>query len=281
MQEVMAKVSVVIPTYNRAGFILEAIESVLNQSCGDFELIVIDDGSTDGTREILKPFSDRLTYCYQEHAGISRARNRGLSLVRGEYVAFLDSDDLWKRDKLERQVDFFETHHDAQICYTDEIWIRNGVRVNPRKIHRKYSGQIFQHCIPLCIISLSSAMMRRSLFDEIGLFDESLPACEDYDLWLRISLVTAIHLITEPLIVKRGGHTGQLSKEYVGMDRFRIHALEKMLNNPRLADEQRKLVLRDIVRRCGILARGSEKRGKLDESERYRQKERHCESLLK
>lgn len=277
----MPRVSVIIPTYNRAQFLMDAIGSVLDQSCQDFELIIIDDGSEDETRKIMKPFEDRLTYHFQKNAGISRARNKGLRLAEGEYIAFLDSDDLWKKHKLEKQIELFEADSQAQICYTDEIWIREGVRVNPKKVHRKYSGWIFQHCVPLCIISLSSAMMRKSLLNQVGPFDEQLPACEDYDLWLRISLMTPIHLIPEPLIIKRGGHSDQLSQKYWGMDRFRITALEKVLKNPRLADDQKELVLRDIIRRCEILTLGSEKRDKMEESELYRQKKLHYESLLK
>lgn len=276
----MPKVSVIIPTYNRASFLLEAIDSVFNQSYQDFELIIIDDGSDDDTREVLVPYQNRLSYYYQENSGISKARNRGLSFAQGEYVAFLDSDDQWKRRKLERQMEIFEGTDEAQMCYTDETWIRNGIRVNPKKVHQKYSGWIFEHCIPLCIISLSSAMMHRGLFDTVGTFDEKLPACEDYDLWLRVSLITPIQFIPEPLIVKSGGHPDQLSHKYWGMDRFRITALEKILSNPRLTNDKRELVLRDIARRCEILAQGCEKRGKLEETATYRHKKEQYESQL-
>ena len=277
----MPKVSVIITTYNRAQFLTEAIESVLNQSYQDFELIIIDDGSDDNTKEVLKPYQDRLSYFYQKNSGISKSRNEGLSNAQGEYIAFLDSDDLWKRRKLEKQVGFLEKDEKHQMCYTDEIWIRSGVRVNPKKVHSKFSGWIFQHCIPLCIISLSSAVMERKLFDQIGLFDEGLPACEDYDLWLRASLITPIHFIPEPLIIKRGGHPDQLSHKYWGMDRFRITALEKILSNPHLAHDQKDLVVRDIVRRCEILAQGSLKREKRKESTFYKQMKQHYESLLR
>ena len=276
----MPKVSVIIPTYNRAQFIGEAIHSVLKQSFQDFELIIIDDGSEDNTKEILKPYQDHLSYYYQENSGISKARNEGLNHAQGKYIAFLDSDDQWKSRKLEKQIELLEKNSEYQICYTDEIWIRDGLRVNPKKIHSKHSGWIFQHCLPLCIISLSSAMIRRSLFEQIGFFDEQLPACEDYDLWLRASLVTPIHFIPEPLIVKRGGHSDQLSHKYWGMDRFRIVALENILKNPRLADDQRKLVTRDIIRRCEILAQGSEKREKMKEQEFYKHKKEYYESLV-
>ncbi|UCE17691.1 MAG: glycosyltransferase [Gemmatimonadota bacterium] len=277
----MPKVSVIIPTYNRAAFLPEAIDSVLHQSYQDFELILIDDGSDDDTRDILKPYQGRLNYHYQENAGISKTRNTGLRIAQGEFIAFLDSDDLWTRRKLEKQMEIFEQIDEAEICYTDEVWIRKGVRVNPKKYHRKYTGWIFQYCIPLCIISLSSALIRRNLFAQVGLFDEQLPACEDYDLWLRASLVTPIHFIPEPLIIKRGGHPDQLSQKYWGMDRFRITALENILKHPNLTDDQRGLVIRDIVRRCEILAQGYEKRGKTKEWNIYRRKKEHYERFLR
>jgi len=268
----MPTVSVIIPTYNRAGFLAEAIESVLSQSYQDFELIIIDDGSEDQTREVVRSFGDGIVYHFQPNAGISSARNRGLECARGTYIAFLDSDDLWKRHKLRIQMEFFEEHPESLICYTDEVWIRKGIRVNQKKIHRKYSGWIFPRCLPLCIISLSSAVMHTDLFAAVGAFDESLPACEDYDLWLRVSLYTPIHFLPEHLIIKRGGHADQLSHAYWGMDRFRISALEKILGNPRLTSEQRELVTADIARRCDILVAGSRKRGKTDLGVEYEQK---------
>jgi glycosyltransferase involved in cell wall biosynthesis len=277
----MPTVSVIIPTYNRAQFVTEAIESVLGQSYDDFELIIIDDGSEDDTQERFKRFANRIRYQYQENRGISHARNAGLRLAQAGYIAFLDSDDLWAKDKLARQIDYMENHPDHLICYTDEIWIRNGVRVNPKRIHGKHSGWIFQHCIPLCIISLSSAMMRKDLFDKVGIFDKALPVCEDYDLWLRASLVTAVGLVPEPLIIKRGGHSDQLSRTYWGMDRFRIIALEKILRDPRLNNGQRNLVIQDIIRRCRIVALGSHKRKKMEEWEMYHHKLQYYESLLK
>jgi glycosyltransferase involved in cell wall biosynthesis len=200
----MPKVSVIIPTYNRAAMVREAIESVLAQSYADRELIVVDDGSTDGTEAGIASLIPQLTYIYQEHRGVSAARNRGASLARGEYLAFLDSDDLWLRDKLGRQMQFMESHPEALICYTDEIWIRRGVRVNPMKKHKKHSGMIFSHCLPLCIISPSSALFARGLLEETGMFDETLAVCEDYDLWLRIAARYPVYLVDAPLIVAAG-----------------------------------------------------------------------------
>ncbi len=277
----MPTVSVIIPTHNRAGFVTEAIGSVLAQSYQDFELIIVDDGSEDNTRKTIERFAGRIRYQYQENHGISHARNTGLHLAQAPYIAFLDSDDLWIRDKLARQIEHMENHPDHLLCHTDEIWIRNGVRVNPKKIHGKHSGWIFSYCVPLCMISLSSALMKRELLDRVGIFDETLPVCEDYDLWLRASLVTAVGFLPQPLIIKRGGHSDQLSRAYWGMDRFRITALEKILKDPALGDEQRDLVIHDIIRRCRILALGSRKREKMEEWEAYHHKFQYYEDLLK
>jgi len=263
----MPKVSVIIPTYNRAAMVREAIESVLFQSYADRELIVVDDGSTDGTEAAIASLIPQITYVYQEHRGVSAARNRGASLARGEYLAFLDSDDLWLKNKLDRQMRFMESHPEALICYTDEIWIRRGVRVNPMKKHRKYSGMIFPHCLPLCIISPSSALFDRRLFEEAGRFDETLAVCEDYDLWLRIAARHPVYLVDEPLIVKRGGHDDQLSRSRTGQDCYRIAALEKLLQGDLLSPDQRALTVHELVRKCSIYANGCVKRGRFEEGE--------------
>jgi glycosyltransferase involved in cell wall biosynthesis len=263
----MPAVSVIIPTYNRVAMVREAIESVLAQSYADRELIVVDDGSTDETEAAIASLIPQLTYVYQEHRGVSAARNRGASLARGKYLAFLDSDDLWLKDKLQRQMRFMESHPEARICYTDEIWIRRGVRVNPMKKHRKYSGMIFPHCLPLCIISPSSALFARGLFEEAGMFDEALAVCEDYDLWLRIAARQPIYLVDEPLIVKRGGHADQLSRSRTGQDRYRIAAIEKLLRGGQLTAGQRALTVKELVRKCSIYGNGCMKRGRREEGE--------------
>jgi glycosyltransferase involved in cell wall biosynthesis len=241
---------------------------VLAQSYADRELIVVDDGSTDGTGAAVAAFLPQLTYVYQEHKGVSAARNKGAAIAQGEYLAFLDSDDLWLKHKLDRQMRFMESHPEALICYTDEIWIRRGVRVNPMKKHRKYSGMIFPYCLPLCIISPSSALFVRRILAEAGRFDETLAVCEDYDLWLRIAARHAIYLVDEPLIVKRGGHDDQLSRSRIGQDRYRIAALEKLLKGSVLSPGQRALTMRELVRKCSIYGNGCIKRGRLEEGER-------------
>ena len=264
----MPKVSVIIPTYNRAHILGEAIDSVLSQKYNDLELIVVDDGSTDGTKKVVSSYVPRLTYIYQEHQGVSAARNRGVEHAQGNYLAFLDSDDLWLQNKLYLQMKLMESNPEALICYTEEIWIRRGVRVNPMKKHRKYSGMIFKHCLPLCIISPSSALINRILLEEVGGFDEGLEVCEDYDLWLRISARYPIYLIDIPLIIKRGGHEDQLSKRMNGQDRFRIKALVRLLESDCLSPHQRELAWKELNRKCKIYGKGCIKRGRKEEGEK-------------
>ncbi len=252
-------VSVIIPTFDRAPWVGEAITSVLAQTYPYLELIVVDDGSHDAIPEIVQAFGPALTYVWQPHAGVSAARNRGVAASRGELVAFLDSDDLWLPGKIAAQVALLQQQPQAQVCYTDEIWIRHGVRVNPKHIHQKHSGWLFEPSLPRCIISPSSIMLRRALWDQLGGFDESLPACEDYDLWLRLTLVTPVILLPERLIVKRGGHADQLSRCIPVLDQYRITALEKILVAP-LTLSQRQAVLEHLIQKCRIVAQGAHKR---------------------
>ncbi len=267
-------ISVIIPTYNRASFLKEAIQSVLDQdyfardASVPFEVLLIDDGSTNNTEEIVNSFRGQVKYHFKEHGGVSSARNLGLELAGGEYIAFLDSDDLWKEEKISTQMNFMNTFLEARICYTEEIWIRRGVFVNPKKIHRKYSGWIFDRILPLCLLSLSSALFRKDVFEEIGKFDEELPACEDYDFGIRLAQKYPIYLLPKPLIIKRGGHSDQLSRKYWGMDRFRVKALEKAIHLP-LTPHQEKLVRQEIVKKCRILVQGFKNRKKISEAQKY------------
>ncbi|MDI7260605.1 MAG: glycosyltransferase [Thermodesulfobacteriota bacterium] len=266
------KVSIIIPTYNRLPMLKEAVHSVLTQDFEDFELIVVDDGSTDETGEEMKQYGGKVRVLRQdENRGVSAARNRGLLLARGKYIAFLDSDDLWVKGKLKIQVAFLDENPQYPLCYTDEIWIRRGKKVNPMGKHGKYSGWIFEKCLPLCIISPSSAMMRKNLFSKVGLFDEALPVCEDYDFWLRVSARFPVFFISRKLIIKRGGHPDQLSNRSWGNDRYRVIALEKLLSEPYLNTEERGRVLEEMKRKCQILHKGFLKRGNELEARRYQE----------
>ena len=264
------KVSVIVPTYNRANRLEGTLRSIVSQTYQDFELIVVDDGSTDNTSKVIESFPSAQYLPMKKNSGVSKARNIGLACAKGEFICFLDSDDLWKEKKLEIQIHWMESNTDNQVCYTDEIWVRNGVRVNQMNKHRKYTGDIFRHCLALCIVSPSSVMIRAKLFNEIGNFDESLPACEDYDLWLRIAAKYAFHFIEEPLIIKQGGHGDQLSRKYWGMDRFRVAALKKLLDQDSLDQEKLKLTRSSLVEKCSVLIQGFKKRGKKEDEFFYR-----------
>ncbi len=266
----MSRVSVIIPTFNRARKVVRAVSSVLYQTFKDYEIIVVDDGSTDGTREALTSVFPHIKYLsHPKNLGVSTARNIGIRASGSPLIAFLDSDDYWRAEKLSVQVEFFRQHPKAIACQTEEIWIRNGRRINPRKKHLKPSGDIFGPSLKLCLVSPSAAMLRRSLLNEVGLFDPDLPACEDYDLWLRISCLYPIYLIGEPLAFKEGGAPDQLSARYKGMDRFRIRAMAKLIKGNKLNGMQRVEVFQELSLKCTIYGNGCLKRGKKEEGEFY------------
>jgi glycosyltransferase involved in cell wall biosynthesis len=262
------RVSVIITTYNRAAMVMEAVASALAQEMTDSELIVVDDGSTDETEERLSVFGTRLKYYRQENTGVSAARNRGLELSRAPLVAFLDSDDLWLPAKLRLQHDYMREHPEVHICQTEEVWWRDGRQVNPKKHHQKPSGDIFRRSLNLCLVSPSAVMIRRKLFEEVGYFDEGLPAAEDYDLWLRVSVDHEVSLLPDPLVIKRGGHSDQLSARS-GIDRYRIKALKKLMQSDRLSSDQYHWAWQALRRKCEIYGQGCLKRGRVEEGERY------------
>jgi glycosyltransferase involved in cell wall biosynthesis len=204
----------------------------------------------------------------QPHTGVAAARNAGVARSRGKYIAFLDSDDLWSPAKLAIQADFMEQNPEMHICQTEEIWIRRGVRVNPKARHRKPSGDIFQRSLELCLVSPSAVMMTKELFYLAGGFDEWFPVCEDYDLWLRIAVGHPVFLIESPLVTKRGGHVDQLSRSTWGIDRFRVLAIAKLLRAG-LVGEKRQWALDSIRQKISILAAGAAKRGKLDQARKF------------
>ncbi len=264
-------VSVVIPTHNRVRLLERAILSVLGQSFKDFELIVVDDGSDDSTQELLKRYAGRITVLVQPRKGVAAARNLGIRHSRGGLLAFLDSDDEWLPVKLERQVARFDPTDDFFICHTDEIWLKDGNEVPQQEKHRKQGGHFFERALELCLISPSSVMISRTLLDHVGLFDEQLPAAEDYDLWLRITAYYEVDFISEPLVVKHAGHKDQLSRTVPAIDRYRIRAIEKSLAHADLRQEYRQAAIRELARKCGIVAMGCERKSNWREAEQYRE----------
>ena len=262
-------VSIIIPVYNRSSLLKRALDSIYNQTVAEYEIIVVDDGSTDNTAEMLRLFFPEINYFYQSNQGVSAARNKGLEHAKGDWLAFLDSDDEWLPGKLETQINALQLESEFKVCHTEELWVRNGIRVNQMQKHKKTGGWIFRQCLPLCAMSPSSILIHRSVFDAVGSFDTTLPACEDYDLWLRITAKYPVLYIEEPQIIKYGGHQDQLSKKYWGMDRFRIQALHKIISANELSVDDKQQAVMMLLKKCNIFQQGALKRGKTADALHY------------
>ncbi len=261
----MINVSVIIPTYNRAKVLGRAVESVLAQTYLHYELIIVDDGSTDETQALLESYSSykNVKIVRTKNKGVSAARNLGIQLASGDWVAFLDSDDEWLPQKLELQMQYVSQNPNIQVVHGEEIWIRNGVRVNPMKKHQKSGGDIFNDATRFCCMSPSTILIATPLLIQRGCFDESFPVCEDYDLWLRLSYDQKVGFIQDFIINKYGGHEDQLSSKYHSMDYWRIRALKKVLSFP-LSEEQKRQVEFEIAKKSKILLKGYRKHQNLE-----------------
>ena len=266
------KISVVIPTYNRIALVERAIDSVLRQSIKPFDIIVVDDGSDDGTSEMIQKKYRSINLVQQQNSGVSAARNNGIKHAKGDWIALLDSDDEWTEKKLENQANRLIKNPDYHFCHTNEIWIRNGVRVNQKKKHQKYGGYIFDKCLDICRISPSSTLFKKNILEHVGWFDTQLPVCEDYDLWLRITADYKILFVDELLIIKYGGHTDQLSQSVEGIELFRIKSLENLLANTELSPQKRNLAITMIIKKLNIYLNGLIKRKKQTEAEQVKEK---------
>jgi glycosyltransferase involved in cell wall biosynthesis len=271
-------VSVIIPTYNRATVLSRAIESVISQSFRNFEIIIIDDGSDDNTSEVIESFDQTVRHFRIPHSGVSRARNAGIEKAKGEWISFLDSDDYWLPQKLQKQMAYLATHPEYKICHTDEIWIKNGKRINQGKKHIKYAGWFFSPSLSLCLISPSTVIIHRDVFDKVGRFDEDFKVVEDYELWLRITARYPVGYVEEKLIVKTGGHGDQLSISIDGIEKYRISALEKFIVNGNEKPEYLAESIKMYLKKCSIYIKGCKKRGKVDEVEELKSRMRRITS---
>ena len=257
----LGTVSVIIPTLNRCFLLQRAIQSVLNQSYNPNEIIVIDNGSSDDTKKTIQTLYPNIRYLTEDKIGVSAARNKGIINARSEWIAFLDSDDVWKPEKLEKQLILnYEFKNKYRFIHTNEIWFRNGVFLNQMKKHEKSGGNLFNKCLKLCCISPSSSLIKKKIFDEYGLFDEDLKVCEDYDMWLRLTSKENVGYVSQPLVVKYGGHSDQLSQKYWGMDRFRIQSIEKNIKNNCFSEDQNKLAYEMLIKKLKIVITGANKR---------------------
>ena len=264
-------ISVVIPSYNRIEFLKRSIDSVINQTKKPLEIIVVDDGSTDGTETMIKSDYDFVKFIKQKNKGVSAARNIGIKVSIGEWICFLDSDDEWKKDKLEKQINAMKSNPGYKFFHSNEIWIKNGLRINQKKKHKKYGGDIFDKCLDMCRISPSSVMIDKTVFDEVGNFNEDLVVCEDYELWLRICDKYRVFFIDEPLIIKYGGHQGQLSYSIESIENHRIKALEYLILE-NLNRKNKRHAIQMLLSKLNIYLKGLVKRRKNDEIAVYEEK---------
>ena len=264
------EISVIIPTYNRCDLLKRAIYSVIKQTISPKEIIVVDNGSTDQTYQMVSSLFPEINYFIEKKRGVSAARNKGILESKSKWIAFLDSDDAWKPTKLEKQMEFSVLNQDKyRIIHTDETWYRNKKFLNQLKKHKKSGGNIFKKSLQLCCISPSSVVLKKQIFEEYGLFDENLEVCEDYDMWVRITSKEEVGFLDSPLVIKYGGHSDQLSKKFWGMDRFRIKSLEKNLKNEHFSKSQKINVLDTLIEKLTIVSDGALKRGNKEIFKKY------------
>ena len=275
------KVSVIIPTLNRINTLQRAIDSVIAQSFKSIEIIVVDNGSSDGSVNMLKKNYPTVKLIHEHKSGVSASRNKGIMYAKNTWIAFLDSDDAWDQKKLEKQINLLHnSHYKYRLIHTNEIWIRNGKKINQMKKHQKFGGYIFNECLSLCCISPSSVLIDRSIFDDMGLFNENLPVCEDYDMWLRICSKEAVLFIDEKLTFKYGGHKDQLSKSYWGMDRFRVNSIENLILNYDLNTDQKNKSMATLIKKLKIIINGAKKRNNSSVISEYTKKLKYWEEFI-
>lgn len=267
---------VIIPTFNRATLVKRAIESVLEQSYPYFNLYIVDDGSTDDTKEVTSSFlSDkRVHYLFKPNSGVSAARNFGMIHSHSLWITFLDSDDQWLPDKLKIQAQAIVENPTFSFFHSNEIWIKNNVRVNPPLKFDKSNNQIFERSLHTCLISPSTVAIKRDLITQLGMFNESLPSCEDYDLWIKVMLSHSPYFISDYLINKYHGHELQLSVMDPLMEYFRVISLFNILENKKFHLYDLTLLKLVLIKKIPKIKKGLMKYEQLDKLKIIEEKEK-------
>ena len=249
-------VSVVIPVYNRKAFVNRAIQSVVNQSNPPKEIIVIDDGSDSPIQ-----YDHSLVRLIRNdvNQGVSSSRNLGISYATSDWIAFLDSDDVWAINHLDVLVSYVKHHSLCRWVQSDEHWIRNGKPVNKKAYHKKPLGWAFERSLERCLVSPSAVMIHRSLFNWLGFFNLSFTACEDYDLWLRFLRYFPVGFANAVTMTKFAGHDGQLSMVTPVLDRFRVQSLISLYNDES-NNALRAMISKVLQHKLMVLIQGAKKR---------------------
>jgi len=264
----MPTVSVIIHTYNNEKFIAETVESVLNQTYKDYEIIVVDDGSEDGTRDALIPYMQKIRYHYKENGGIASAKNAGISLSETEFVAFLDHDDLWVPDKLQLQMEHFNENPQIGLVYAKYTSFRDGkeLRTKPEK---GYSGWIFKELLAKSFIQTSTVVVKRECLDAAGPYDETFSLGDEYDMFLRIARKFQCGFVDKGLTRYRVHDTNASNNDFL-FDNENLGVYKKIYNNFTDLDGVEKKILRKRIARYSMkVAEGLYSQGKLEESKEY------------
>ena len=241
-------VSVIIPTYNRAKYVTHAIDSVLAQTYPNNEIIVVDDGSTDDTKEALAPYMDRIKYIYQENTGGAAARNTGIKAAKGELIAFLDSDDEWLPAKIEKQIDKFRKLPNSvgvvySGCYTVSQESKEILCEIPT-----LKGNVHNYALQRCIISSPTPLIRKLCFKKVGVFDEALPSCQDWDMWIRLSKHYNFDFVPD-ILARFYCHGDQISADLEA----KIEALEILVRKYKAEFREHPSIFYKHLRRLAVL----------------------------
>ena len=264
----MPTVSVIIHTYNNEKFIAETVASVLNQTYKDYEIIVVDDGSVDGTRDVLMPYMQKIRYHYKENGGIASAKNAGIGLSQAEFVAFLDHDDLWVPDKLQLQMEHFNENPQIGLVYAKYTSFRDGkeLRTKPEK---GYSGWIFKELLAKSFIQTSTVVVKRECLDAAGPYDETFSLGDEYDMFLRIARKFQCGFVDKGLTRYRVHDTNASNNDFL-FDNENLGVYKKIYNNFTDLDGVEKKILRKRIARYSMkVAEGLYSQGKLEESKEY------------
>ena len=264
----MPTVNVIIHTYNNERFIAETVESVLNQTYKEYEIVVVDDGSVDGTRDALIPYMQKIRYHYKENGGIASAKNAGIGLSQTEFVAFLDHDDLWAPDKLQLQMECFNENSQVGLVYAKYTSFRDGkeLRTKPEK---GYSGWIFKELLSKSFIQTSTVVVKRECLDAVGPYDESFSLGDEYDMFLRIARKFQCSFIDKSLTRYRVHDTNASNNDFL-FDNENLGVYKKVYNNFTDLDGVEKKILRKRIARYSMkVAEGLYRQGKQEESKKY------------